>query len=120
MAIATLAEVCCNTDVFKRVVKIRKGLAAKLMLSSRNMCQTSQLIAQFADEIREKLRPYYPDIDTIIPRVFALDKPGESVEKSSIGVGIWVTVALLALSAMDRPAASRVYGSVKSLFPSLL
>jgi len=37
MAIATLAQVYNNTDVFRRVVKIRKGLTAKLMLDTNNM-----------------------------------------------------------------------------------
>lgn len=37
MAIATLAEVYNNPDVFRGVVKIRKGLACRMILESRNL-----------------------------------------------------------------------------------
>ncbi len=37
MAIATLAQVYNNKHVFSRVVKIRKGLSAKLMLDTNTM-----------------------------------------------------------------------------------
>jgi farnesyl-diphosphate farnesyltransferase len=37
MAIATLAELTDNQRVFKGVVKIRKGLGARLMLAVKDM-----------------------------------------------------------------------------------
>lgn len=37
MAIATLAEVYNNPDVFRGVVKIRKGLACRMILESRDL-----------------------------------------------------------------------------------
>lgn len=54
MAIATLSKVYNNTGVFKGVVKIRKGLSCKMMISATDMESTSQYFYVFADKMRSK------------------------------------------------------------------
>jgi uncharacterized membrane protein YgcG len=51
MAIATLDKVYANADVFTGVVKIRKGLACKLILEANDMPQLYACFAQFAGRI---------------------------------------------------------------------
>lgn len=55
MAIATLAEIYDNDNVFKKVVKIRKGLTCKLMLTSRNIVQVKRTFHHFAMEIEKRI-----------------------------------------------------------------
>jgi len=64
MAIATLAKVYNNPDVFTGVVKIRKGLAAKLMLNTGNMDDVYNYFDQFSREILRKLPAYDPNYRT--------------------------------------------------------
>lgn len=61
MAIATLAKVYNNPAVFTGVVKIRKGLAAKLMLETNSMDDVYTYVDQFAREILRKLPSYDPN-----------------------------------------------------------
>jgi hypothetical protein len=51
MAIATLEKVYSNADVFSGVVKIRKGLACKLILEANDMPQLYACFARFAARI---------------------------------------------------------------------
>lgn len=51
MAIATLEKVYANRDVFTGVVKIRKGLACKLILEANDMAQLYACFAHFAGRI---------------------------------------------------------------------
>jgi len=55
MAIATLAEVYNNPNVFRKVVKVRKGLSAKMMLQSSNLSQVGHWFRQFALDIKRKI-----------------------------------------------------------------
>lgn len=52
MAIATLAEVYNNPKVFTSTVKIRKGLAAKIMLDTNDMEVVKNYFLQFAVQIQ--------------------------------------------------------------------
>eukprot|EP01103_Thecamoeba_quadrilineata_P015151 TRINITY_DN4703_c0_g1_i2.p1 TRINITY_DN4703_c0_g1~~TRINITY_DN4703_c0_g1_i2.p1 ORF type:complete len:412 (-),score=58.63 TRINITY_DN4703_c0_g1_i2:86-1321(-) len=54
MAIATLTQCYNNVNVFSRVVKIRKGLSAKLMLTSRTIPEVRYWFNTFLDEINLK------------------------------------------------------------------
>lgn len=56
MAIATLAELYDNQRVFKGVVKIRKGLSARLMLTVGDMGALKAWFRVFAHQMRAKLR----------------------------------------------------------------
>lgn len=54
MAISTLAECYNNPKLFKCVVKIRKGLAVKMIQRASNMTQTYEIFYQFLSILREK------------------------------------------------------------------
>lgn len=61
MAMATLAKIYNNPDVFTEVVKIRKGIAAKLMLKTNDMESVRKSMEKFVAEIRKKLNPEDPN-----------------------------------------------------------
>lgn len=54
MAIATLAEVFQNKEIFKRNVKIRKGTACKLILESRTFEDVLNVFSQYLRVIHHK------------------------------------------------------------------
>ena len=58
---ATLAKIYNNPDVFTEVVKIRKGIAAKLMLKTNDMESVRKSMEKFVAEIRKKLNPEDPN-----------------------------------------------------------
>jgi farnesyl-diphosphate farnesyltransferase len=60
MAIATLAEVYNNPDVFRRVVKIRKGLSCQMMVETNNMVGVHHAFRTFADDIAKRVPPTDP------------------------------------------------------------
>ena len=51
MAIATLAACYNNQQVFKGVVKIRKGQAVTLMMDATNMPAVKAIIQQYMEEV---------------------------------------------------------------------
>lgn len=51
MAIATLAACYNNQQVFKGVVKIRKGQAVTLMMNATNMPAVKAIIYQYMEEV---------------------------------------------------------------------
>ncbi|MFM2307781.1 MAG: hypothetical protein RLZZ367_2450 [Bacteroidota bacterium] len=55
MAMATLAKIYNNPDVFTEVVKIRKGLAAKMMVETNNMEIVDKVMNKYVEQIRKKL-----------------------------------------------------------------
>lgn len=65
MAIATLAKVYNNPDVFTSNVKIRRGLAAKLMVYTKDMDAIYAAFRQFTFEILEKLDRNDPNYQLI-------------------------------------------------------
>ena len=54
MAIATLEKLYDNKDVFAKNVKIRKGLAAKMMLETTDMQDVKQYLKKFLLSIESK------------------------------------------------------------------
>ncbi|MBW7936738.1 MAG: hypothetical protein H3C71_06295 [Flavobacteriales bacterium] len=60
MAMATLAEVYNNPKVFKGIVKIRKGLASKLMLYTNDMNAVIKSFKRFMSIMIEKTNPNDP------------------------------------------------------------
>lgn len=84
MAIATLSKVYNNPLVFTGNVKIRKGLAAKLMLETHNMDDVYEYFDQFAREILRKLPandPNYHNTKTQLELIFAtIDEPNTLVK----------------------------------------
>lgn len=61
MAIATLDKVFSNEDVFTGVVKIRKGLACKLILESSSMDEVYACFRKFATNIASRVNPSDPN-----------------------------------------------------------
>jgi farnesyl-diphosphate farnesyltransferase len=55
MAIATLTEIYNNENVFKRTVKIRKGMTCSLMLNCKNITQVKQTFRHFANVLEKKV-----------------------------------------------------------------
>jgi len=56
MAIATLEKCFENSDIFKGIVKIRKGLALKIMRTSKNMDDMYGWFYFFVEKIKNKIR----------------------------------------------------------------
>lgn len=61
MAMATLAKIYNNPDVFTEVVKIRKGLAAKLMVETNSMEVVNKVMNKYVEQIRQKLNSDDPN-----------------------------------------------------------
>mmetsp|Transcript_12259 Transcript_12259/g.23416 ORF Transcript_12259/g.23416 Transcript_12259/m.23416 type:complete len:272 (-) Transcript_12259:347-1162(-) len=57
MAIATLAECYNNPAVFTGVVKIRRGLSARLAMETKDMASFAAWTMHFAQEIAAKVKP---------------------------------------------------------------
>ncbi|XP_063296882.1 squalene synthase-like isoform X2 [Pelobates fuscus] len=63
MAIATLAACYNNQQVFKGVVKIRKGQAVTLMMNTTNIEAVKATMFQYTEEIRQKIPPGDPSLE---------------------------------------------------------
>lgn len=61
MAMATLAKIYDNPNVYTEVVKIRKGLAAKMMVDTNSMNVMQKTMLKFVREIEGKLRTGDPN-----------------------------------------------------------
>jgi farnesyl-diphosphate farnesyltransferase len=74
MAIATLAECYNNDNVFKGVVKIRRGLSARIMLKCNNMYEFATGFKYFANELVHKVDPKKdPNGEETLKRIEALE-----------------------------------------------
>lgn len=72
MAMATLEKIYDNPDVFNEVVKIRKGLAAKLMVQTNDMNVVQDVMVKFATDMQKKLRvddPSYARTKELLQRI---------------------------------------------------
>eukprot|EP00316_Scyphosphaera_apsteinii_P007886 CAMPEP_0119304092 /NCGR_PEP_ID=MMETSP1333-20130426/5399_1 /TAXON_ID=418940 /ORGANISM="Scyphosphaera apsteinii, Strain RCC1455" /LENGTH=788 /DNA_ID=CAMNT_0007306909 /DNA_START=55 /DNA_END=2421 /DNA_ORIENTATION=+ len=74
MAIATLAECFNNPKVFSGVVKIRKGMAAKLVLSSNSIANVHRWFYFFALDIEKRCPATDPSRDKLIAATAAICK----------------------------------------------
>lgn len=61
MAMATLAKIYNNPQVYTEVVKIRKGIAAKLMLGTNDMEALKKYMEGFVEDIRKQLNESDPN-----------------------------------------------------------
>lgn len=64
MAIATLAEVYNNPKVFTENVKIRKGMAASLILNANSIEDVVVIYKKMAETIRRKIPHNFPNSET--------------------------------------------------------
>jgi farnesyl-diphosphate farnesyltransferase len=89
MAMATLARVYNNPKVFKGVVKIRKGLAARLIFYTENMDQVLEEFEFFAREIQEELNMADPNHPIVKQRLEQIIQAGtEKRNGSHVQVGL--------------------------------
>lgn len=100
MAIATLAEVYDNGSLFEGVVKIRKGLAVKLIMS----CSTMEGLAGGFDKALASIATRVPDGDPSAARTLAACKKGRAIAQrhlsSSSTLGPFsATITLVAVVA---------------------
>lgn len=123
MALATITEVCDNPDVFKRVVKIRKGLAARLMLNSSSMPKVQSCIGKFIGVLHSKLLKSrcFP---FTIAELRSLKKKGISVSSSYlqfVNVSLLFIAAAVAVPALtlEQPQLFSLWRSLQTMVPSL-
>ncbi|CAM9390253.1 unnamed protein product [Ascophyllum nodosum] len=82
MAIATLAEVYDNPDVFRGVVKIRKGLACRMILDSSDLDGVSLWFNKLAKNIAGRIPPSDPSTSrTKLVCTTVLEATGASAAK---------------------------------------
>jgi farnesyl-diphosphate farnesyltransferase len=84
MAIATLAKVYNNPNVFTGVVKIRKGLAALMMLNTNDVDDVFAYFEKFANEMFKKVpvnAPHSNEMKNILNKIIALTGPGHLPEE---------------------------------------
>ncbi len=84
MAMATLAKIYNNPDVFTEVVKIRKGIAAKLMLKTNNMEQVRKSMLRFVEDIRKKLNENDPNYTLTKKRLNRIVEALDDVKYNSV------------------------------------
>lgn len=85
MAMATLAEVFNNPKVFTGVVKIRKGLAARLMLHTQNMDEVIKCFKKFLRIIENKMNPndpHTPQLQMQLESIYDILENGQSITES--------------------------------------
>uniref|UniRef100_A0A6U3CCN3 Squalene synthase n=1 Tax=Lotharella globosa TaxID=91324 RepID=A0A6U3CCN3_9EUKA len=87
MAIATLAEVYNNTNVFKGVVKIRKGLSCKIILETNDFSSVRDAFRYFLNKIKDKI----PKDDPNAPKTLERVKTALRLLGPSTGSGICAT-----------------------------
>lgn len=85
MAIATLAKVYNNPNVFTGVVKIRKGLTAKLMLEAVDYDSLKRYFNLFARDILSRLNTHDPNCDVLLEHLFQIFKSGNR-HRASVAV----------------------------------
>mmetsp|Transcript_18418 Transcript_18418/g.65217 ORF Transcript_18418/g.65217 Transcript_18418/m.65217 type:complete len:763 (-) Transcript_18418:210-2498(-) len=74
MAIATLDKVYNNGDVFTGVVKIRKGLAVKLMTQAKDQQALYRIFLRFARSVRAQVPADDPNAERTFAAVDALEE----------------------------------------------
>ncbi len=99
MAMATLAKLYNNNDVFKKVVKIRKGLSCEMMLGSNSISVVHTYFRAFATDIASKIdinstEQLAPTTLKLTQRVLYLTRPSPStIAANKNGVFTWATQA---------------------------
>lgn len=105
MAIATLSECYNNKKVYTGVVKIRKGLAARIVQDCSTMERTRKWFATFASQIMNRVEESDPNAERTIDACIHLGG-----KKDSVPGGILVVANMLALCLLVT-LATRVYGA---------
>jgi farnesyl-diphosphate farnesyltransferase len=116
MAIATLAELYDNEKVFKGVVKIRKGLSARLMLNVGDMRSLKAWFRVFASQMRYKLRSSDASSKRIASLLDGIDAATADVADDTICQTNIVTPQWCAFRAATSVAIATFAACVGALF----
>ncbi|XP_062943905.1 squalene synthase isoform X1 [Cynocephalus volans] len=112
MAIATLAACYNNQQVFKGVVKIRKGQAVTLMMDATNMPAVKAIICQYMEEIYHRIPSSDPSSSKtkqIISTIRTQNLPNcQVVSRSHYSIYLSFVMLLAALSWQYLSALSQV------------
>lgn len=123
MALATISEVCDNTDVFKRVVKIRKGLAARLMLNSSSMSNVQSCIRKFTGILHSKMvkSPCFPFTIAELRSLKRSDIRTSPSYRQFVNVSLLFIAAVVAVPALtlEQPLLVDLWRSLRTIIPSL-
>lgn len=87
MAIATLAKVYNNPNVFTGVVKIRKGLAALMMMNTNDVDDVFEYFTKFAGEMLKKMpanASHSAEMRKILNRILVLTGPQHLPEEFNL------------------------------------
>eukprot|EP01027_Heterolobosea_sp_BB2_P014231 GEZU01020462.1.p1 GENE.GEZU01020462.1~~GEZU01020462.1.p1 ORF type:complete len:425 (+),score=189.52 GEZU01020462.1:558-1832(+) len=127
MAIATLALCYNNPNVFRRVVKIRKGLTAKLIMNVKNIDDVRNVFYKFACDIERRIPADDPNAEAtreIINKIKSAARPNAKT-CSSCPMTTRNIVGFFAASAVAGAAGYLIYKNreiignhVKAVFPS--
>uniref|UniRef100_A0A8B9DC53 Squalene synthase n=2 Tax=Anserinae TaxID=2068722 RepID=A0A8B9DC53_ANSCY len=98
MAIATLAACYNNKQVFRGVVKIRKGQAVTLMMDATNIQAVKAIMYQYVEEIYQKIPSTDPSSNKtqqIIASIRAMSLPGGPMASRHHYSPIYLSCAML-------------------------
>ncbi|NXH97348.1 FDFT synthase, partial [Pachycephala philippinensis] len=98
MAIATLAACYNNQQVFRGVVKIRKGQAVTLMMDATNIQAVKAIMYQYVEEIYQKIPSTDPSSNKtqqVIASIRALSLPGSPMASRHHYSPIYLSCAML-------------------------
>ncbi|KFU93067.1 Squalene synthase, partial [Chaetura pelagica] len=98
MAIATLAACYNNKQVFKGVVKIRKGQAVTLMMDATSIQAVKAIMYQYAEEIYQKIPSTDPSSNKtqqVISTIRAMSLPSSSMASRHHYSPIYLSCAML-------------------------
>ena len=85
MAIATLAKLYGNPKVFHGVVKIRKGLAAKMILNTKSYSDVCEIFEEFANDIKSGVRDDDPSAESTLGIVNEIIRVAKISSKKEVG-----------------------------------
>ncbi|XP_014380277.1 squalene synthase-like isoform X1 [Alligator sinensis] len=121
MAIATLAACYNNKQVFRGVVKIRKGQAVTMMMDATNVQAVKAIIYQYVEEIYQKIPSTDPSSNKtqqIIASVRTMSLPSSTIVSRNHYSPIYLSCAMLLaalswqyLSAMSKTSEEYIQAS---------
>lgn len=122
MAIATLAEIYNNPAMFTRLVKIRRGMTAKLIYSVKSKKDMKQVFYFFAEQIEQKIDGADPNAERTRKAVAAIKKAtggfgkyNEGIHLAPVMVGITGVLTSSLFYAFYTPFQNWVDDRVQSI-----
>ncbi|KAI9598758.1 isoprenoid synthase domain-containing protein [Syncephalis fuscata] len=111
MAISTLALVFNNPQIFERNIKIRKGLACKLIIEAQDMTMVRGIFLEFLAEISRKNNdasdPNFIKLSTFIAQIQSQLGANGTWKRPMSGIDIWANVLSSTVIGIAAFAATR-------------